>query len=81
MDGLVTRADPNVLLLGSCDFLTGMNWLEEHKANLDEERKLKVVTGIPKVISGKKSSAMQLKNFYGKRLQSVCNSCFGGNRE
>ena len=33
---------------------------------LDEEGNLRVVKGIPKVISGRNSSADQLKNFYGK---------------
>ena len=33
---------------------------------LDEEGKLKVVKGIPKVIFGRESSAMQLKKLCGK---------------
>ena len=35
MDGLVTCADLNVLPPGSYDVLIGMDWLEEHKANID----------------------------------------------
>ena len=76
MDGLVTCVDLNVLSLGSYDVLIGMDWLEAHRENidcynntfecLDEEGKLKVVKGTPKVISGRKSSTMQLKKFYGK---------------
>ena len=31
MDGLVTYLDMNVLPHGSCDVLTGMNWLEAKK--------------------------------------------------
>ena len=53
-----------------------MDWLEAHRAKLDcynktfecldEEGNLRVVKGFPKVISGRKSSAMQLEKFYGK---------------
>ena len=76
MDGLVTHADLNVLPLGSYDVLIGMDWMEAHRAKLDcsnktfeflgEEKKLKVVKGIPKVISGRNYSAMQLNKFYEK---------------
>ena len=76
MDGLLTCADLNVLPLGSYDFLIGMDWLEAHRAKLDcynktfecldEEDNLRVVKGFPKAISGRKSSAMQLKKFYRK---------------
>ena len=76
MDGLVTCADLNVLPLGSYDVLNGMDWLEAHRENidcynkifecLDEEGKLKMVKGIAKVIYGRQSSAMQLKNFHWK---------------
>ena len=71
MDMLVTSAYLNVLNvlpLGSYDVLIGMDWLEAHRANidcynknfecLDEEGNLRVVKEIPKVISGRKSSAM-----------------------
>ena len=76
MDGLVTIADLNVLPHGSYDVLIGMDWLEAHRVNidcynktfecLDEEGNLRVVKGIPKVISGRKNLAIQLKKFYGK---------------
>ena len=76
MDRIVTYADLNVLPLGSYDFLIEMDWLESHRAKLDcynntfecldEEGNLRVVKGFPKVISGRKSSSMQLKKFYGK---------------
>ena len=69
MDGLVTCVDLNVLPLGSYDVLIGMDWLEAHRAKLDcynktfecldEDGKLKVVKGIPKVISGRQSSTTQ----------------------
>ena len=48
MDGLITYADLNVLPLGSYDFLTGMNWLEAHKENIEKEGHLKVMKSIPK---------------------------------
>ena len=76
MDGLVTCVDLNVLPLGPYDILIGMDWTGAHRANidcynknfecLDEKGNLRVVKGFPKVISGRKSSAMQLKRFYGK---------------
>ena len=76
MDGLVTCADMNVFPLGSYDALIGMDWLEAHRVNLDcynktfeclgEEGNLMVVRSIPKVISIRNISAMQLKKFYRK---------------
>ena len=71
MDGLVTCAYFNVLPLGSYDILIGMDWLEVHRVKLDyynktfeclnEEEKLKVVRDIPKVISVRHISTMQLQ--------------------
>ena len=56
-----------------------MDWLEAHRVNLDcyhknfecmdEERNLRVVRGIPKVISMRHISAMQLKKFCRKGFQ------------
>ena len=64
MDGLVTYVDMNILPLGSYDILIGMDWLEVHRNKLDyynntfecmdEEGNLRVVIGIPKVISVRK---------------------------
>ena len=75
MDGLATCADLNVQPLGYYDILIGMDWTGAHRENLDcynrtfeyldEEGNLRIVKGIPKVISERKSSAMQLKKFYG----------------
>ena len=75
MDGLFTCADMNVFPLGSYDILFGMDWTGAQRENiycynrtfeyLDEEGNLRIVKGIPKVISERKSSAMQLKKFYG----------------
>ena len=75
-DGLVTHADLNVLTLGSCDILIGMDWLESHRVKLnyynktfecmDEEGNPRVVRGIPKVIFVRQISTMRLKNFNRK---------------
>ena len=35
MDGLITCVDMNVFPLGSHDVLSGMSWLEAHRAKLD----------------------------------------------
>ena len=90
MNGLVTCVDLNVLPLSSYDVLIGMDWLKSHKVKLDyynnnfecmdEEGNPRAVKGIPKVISVRQVSAMQLKKFCRKGLQVVCNSYFGGNK-
>ena len=79
MNGLVTCVDRNVLPLGSYDVLIGMDWLKAHRVNLDcynrnfecmnEEGNPVVVKGIPKVISVRQVSAMQLKKFCRKGCQ------------
>ena len=79
MDGLVTYVDLNVLPLGSYDILIGMDWLEAHRVKLDcynkdfecldEEGNSRIVKGIPKVISVRQISAMQLKKFCRKGCQ------------
>ena len=79
MNGLVTCVDLNVLPLGSYDVLIGMDWLEAHRVKLDcynktfecmdEEGNPKVVKGIPKVISVRQVSTMQLKKFCRKGFQ------------
>ena len=76
---MITYVDLNVLPLGSYDVLIGMDCLEAHRVNLDcynktfecmdEEGKPIVVKGIPKVISIRQVSAMQLKKFYRKGCQ------------
>ena len=60
-----------------------MDWTGAHGAKLDcyhktferldEEGNLKVVKGFPKLISGRKSLAMELKNFYGKSCRVYAN--------
>ena len=79
MDGLFTYANLNVLPLGSYDILIGMDQLEVHRVKLDcynktfecmdEEGNQRVVRGIPKVISVRHISAMQLKKFCRKGCQ------------
>ena len=73
INGLSTCIDINVLPLSSYDVLIEMDWLEAHRVKLDyynknfecmdEEGNPVVVRGIPKVISVRQISAMQLKNF------------------
>ena len=85
MDGLVTCADLNVLPLGSYDIIIGMDWLEVHRVNLDcynktfecmdEEGNPRVVRGIPKVISVRHISIMQLKKFYRKGCILYASHC------
>ena len=68
MNVLITCVDLNVLPLGSYDVLIGMDWLEDHRVNIDcyhktfecmdEEGNPRVVGGIPKVISVRQISAM-----------------------
>ena len=79
MNGLVTCVDLNVLPLRFYDVLIGMDWLEAHKVNLDcynktfecmdEEGNPRVVRGIPKVISLRQVSTMQLKKLCRKGFQ------------
>jgi hypothetical protein len=84
MNGLNTRADLNILPLGSYDYLIGMEWLEQHHAILDchnkaftcldEEGNLRRVQGIPKVVTIKEISALQLKKCYRKRVSNICST-------
>ena len=76
MDGLVTCAYLNVSPLGSYDILIGMDWLEVHRVKLDcynknfecldEEGNPRVGRYIPKAISIRHISIMQLKKFCRK---------------
>ena len=68
MDVLISYADMNVRPLGSYDVLIGMYWLEADRVKLDcynksfecidKEGNLRVVRGIPKVISVRHISTM-----------------------
>jgi hypothetical protein len=79
MNGLSTKDELNVLPLCSYDFLIGMDWLDQHHAILDyhnkeftcldEEENHIIVQGIPRVVSTKEISTMQLKKCYKKGCQ------------
>ena len=71
INGLNTKADLNILPLGSYDCLIGMDWLDQHHTLLDyhnkaftcldEEGKLMKVKGIPRAVAIREISALQLK--------------------
>jgi hypothetical protein len=79
MNGLNTRANLNILPLGSYDCLIEMDWLDQHHVILDchnkaftcldEEGSLKRVQGIPMAVTIKEISALQLKRCYKKGCQ------------
>jgi hypothetical protein len=79
MNGLSTKAELNVIPLGSYDCLIGMDWLDQHHAILDcrnkaftfldEEGNQKIVQGIPRFVVVREISAMQLKKCYRKGCQ------------
>ena len=74
LNGLFTKADLNILPLGSYDTLIDMDWLEQHRAKvgcynkvvecLDEKRTPKDVRGIIQLIS-----TLQLQKFFKKGCQ------------
>jgi hypothetical protein len=79
MNGLCTKVDLNIIPLGSYDFLIGMDWLDEHHVVLDcynkaftcldEQGNLRSVQGIPRVVTIREVSALQLKKSYRKGCQ------------
>jgi hypothetical protein len=79
MNGLNTRADLKILSLGSYDCLIGMDWLDPHHALLDchrkeftclyEEGNQRKVQGIPRVVTIREISALQLKKCYRRGCQ------------
>jgi hypothetical protein len=79
MNGLSTKADLKILPLGSYDCLIGMDWLDQHHAILDyhnkaftcmdEEWNLRAIQGIPKVVTVREISTLQLKKCYRKGCQ------------
>jgi hypothetical protein len=79
MNGLSTKANLNILSLGSYDCLIWMDWLDQHHAILDyrnkaftcldEEGNQRVIQGIPRVVTVREISAMQLKKCYRKGCQ------------
>jgi hypothetical protein len=79
MNGLNTKEDLNILPLCSYDYLIGMDWLDQNHAILDchnksftcldEEGKLRKVQGIPRAVTIREISALQLKECYKKGCQ------------
>jgi hypothetical protein len=79
MKGLSTKAELNILPLGSYDCLIGMDWLDQHHAILDchnkaftfldEEGNQKIVQGIPRAVTIREISTIQLKKCYRKGCQ------------
>jgi hypothetical protein len=79
MKGVSTKAELNILPLGSYDCLIGMDWLDQHHALLDcrnkrftcldEEGNQVTVQGIPRAVAVREISAMQLKKCYRKGCQ------------
>ena len=79
MKRLSTKAELNILPLGSYDYLIGMDLLDQHHALLDchnkeftcldEEGNQKTVQGIPRVVTIREISTMQLKKCYRKGCQ------------
>jgi hypothetical protein len=79
MTGLNTREDLNIFPLGSYDCLIGMDWLDQHHAilyfhnkeftSLDEEGNLRKIQGIPREVTVREISTLQLKKFYRKGCQ------------
>jgi hypothetical protein len=79
MNGLTTKENLNIIHLGSYDYLIGMDWLDKHHVvldcynkvftYLDEEGNLKIVQGIPREISIKEISTLQLKRNVRKGCQ------------
>jgi hypothetical protein len=67
----VHKTDLNIIPLGSYDFLIGMDWLDQHHVVLDchnkaftcldEEGNLRTVQGIPRVVTIREVSSLQLK--------------------
>jgi hypothetical protein len=79
LNGVNTVADLNIIPLGSYDILIGMDWLDQHHAMLDchnktftclnEEGKQSLVKGIPRPISIREISSLQLKRCFRKGCQ------------
>ena len=71
LNGFFAKIDLNILPLGSYDVLIGMDWLEQHHVMLDFLHKSILCTdsqgnqtniqGIPKKVSVRRISSLQLK--------------------
>jgi hypothetical protein len=79
MNGLRTKANLNIITLGSYDCLIGMDWLDENHVVLDcynkaftcldEEENLRSVQGITIVVTIREVSALQLNKSYRNGCQ------------
>ena len=79
LDGQKIRTNLNILPLASYDMIIGMDWLEQHKAVLDYYTKIlsykdnfgtvRTTQGIPKPVSVRQVSTMQLKKCIRKGCQ------------
>jgi hypothetical protein len=79
LNGMNTSTDPNIIPLGSYDVLIGMDWLEKNHvvldchnktfACLDGNGKHSIVKGVPRPISIRKISSLQLKSCFRKGFQ------------
>jgi hypothetical protein len=79
LDGKNITTNLNILPLGSYDMIIGMDWLEQHKVVLDYYTKIlsykddfgtvRTTQGIPKSVSVRQVSAMQLKKCMRKGCQ------------
>jgi hypothetical protein len=79
LNGVNMNVDLNIIPLGSYDILIGMDWLENHHVVLnchnktftclDGDRKESTVKGVPRPISIREISALQLKRCFRKECQ------------
>ena len=79
MNGLRTNDNLNIIPLRSYIYLIGMDWLDENHVVLywynksfnflDEQGNLRSVQGIPRVMTIREISSLQLKKNYRKRCQ------------
>jgi hypothetical protein len=79
MNGMNTMENLNILLLGSYDCLIGMDWLDQHHAIIychkkaftcmDVEGNLRKIQGIPREMTIREISTLQLKKSYRKGCQ------------
>jgi hypothetical protein len=79
MNGLSTKADLNIIPLGSYDCLIGMDWLDQHHVVLgyynkaftclDEKWNLRTIQGIPREVTLREIPALRLKKSYRKGCQ------------
>ena len=79
LNGILTKVNLNVLPLGSYDALISIDCLENHTAKVDcyekvlecieEEGRSRLVKGIPKQVSIRQISTLQLRMFYKKGCQ------------